>query len=294
MKTLSLSSKLFILVVLIGIFLLSIFIIDQQPIHQLSLTPQANDPQPTNPQPTNPQPTNQNPTSSSCKYGVIFSKGSYQVRNNQWNNKSLAAGETFQQCIYIDTSQDPLRAGWDWSWPRGNDKVKAYPEILYGWPRSPGSTDSHLPVQLSKMGGFVANFDTSVSAPGATYNTSFDLWITNSASPTMTDRICEIMIWVDEQNITGWLPYKPVLGRLAIDGQQYDVYKSECAGTLVSFVKVIPMPTGSIAVDHFVNYLVEKGIIPADGYLATIEFGNEIVAGSGHTTIRSYSIQTSN
>ena len=84
------------------------------------------------------------------------------------------------------------------------------------------------------------------------------------------------MIWVDKQNIEGWLPYTPVLGRQTIDGQEYDVYKSNgSTWTLIIFVKIVPMPTGSIAIDHFVNYLVENGHIPSEEYTRVLNLATK-------------------
>lgn len=228
----------------------------------------------------------------SCENNIKFNFGSYLLLNNQWNRNAAGIYQSYQQCIY-SMSTSVVWGGWSWSWPNANGLVKAYPEIIYGWaPWLQSTTDSKLPVQLSKMGSFQAIFDTLTIGPGATYNTAFDIWITSSGIPTTLNRTREIMIWIDYKN--PWVNPLPNQGRVIIDGQEYDVTKNQYDWSLIVFKKVVPMPIGSINIDHFLNFLVSNGQIGTNEFLADIELGNEIVFGTGRTTIRSYSILTSN
>lgn len=214
----------------------------------------------------------------------------YLVDNNQWNKIVVdQANQPFSQCLHLDSAK-PLSVGWKWSWPNLQGQVKSYPSIVYGWkPWRTTTTDIHLPVQLSKMGSFVADFDTSVSGQEVIYNTSFDLWITSTNPPSPETITHEVMIWVvDKSEYTYGSSYLH-LGRFNIDGEEFDIHISQSSGFIV-FHKVNPMTIGQISIDHLLNILVDKGIISGSDYLADIEFGNELYSGSGETTIRTYSI----
>jgi hypothetical protein len=234
----------------------------------------------------------------SCEGDLEYKSGNYKILNNVWNKRVLRADETYEQCIRVKSLENPLNvnAGWNWSWPNGNIEVKAYPEIIYGWaPWLSNSTDVHLPVQLSKLGGFKASYDTVVSSQGGSHNTAFDLWITSAVPPTPSNRTAEIMIWVDRQNWPVDLSSSTSNGRILIDEHEYDysIYIRPKSWTYIRFISVDPQPKGSITIDHFLNFLLEKGYISAGEFLADIEFGNEIRFGTGQTIIRSYSVTPS-
>ena len=50
------------------------------------------------------------------------------------------------------------------------------------------------------------------------------------------------------------------------------------------------MPSTKLRIDKFLSYLIAKGILDKKKFLASIEFGNEIVSGQGKTDIRRFSI----
>ena len=234
----------------------------------------------------------------SCDRDSGYISNNYEIYNNFWGKDR--SGETYAQCIWVNSPEDPfsVSAGWNW-WPgpKGDGGVKAYPTIIYGWaPWLPTSTDAPLPVQLSKMGSYLASFDVSVIASkDSIYNTAFDIWITSAAQPTPENRTKEVMIWVNHQNMPQNFTKATNSQRVTIDGDEYDYGYWDKQGThdYIKFVKVVPQITGSIFVDHFLIFLMEEGYISVDEYLADIEFGNEIVFGTGHTIIRSYSVTPS-
>jgi hypothetical protein len=234
------------------------------------------------------------PVFYSCVYNESYQVGRYLVLNNQWNRRLMGPDDSYQQCIQVNSARRPINVEWTWSWPKLQGQVKAYPEIIYGWaPWLDESTVSHLPMRLSsirKKVRFRVDFDTNVIAPGATYNTAFDLFLTSAAIPTPENRTHEIMIWVNDQN--PWVSTKSTsyLGRLSVGGEKYDFWHNPKSPKLFIFRKVHPASKGTIVINHFLNYLLNKGFISADEYLADIEFGNEVISGAGQTSIHNYSV----
>ena len=155
------------------------------------------------------------------------------------------------------------------------------------------STSPYFPRKLSELGGINASFDTAVSPTSdAEYNISFDLWVTRTNPPTPDSRRVEVMIWVDYQN--PWNVQEPNLGRSVIDGEEYLVSKSQSDWTLIEFRKAKKMRAGSLRIDHFLNLLLSAGHLLGSDYLADVEFGSEIVSGTGSTTIQNYSVSILN
>lgn len=233
------------------------------------------------------------PIVSSCEDYRHFRAGEYLIANNVWGKAGIGTDETYEQCIWLDSRDAPVRGGWDWSWPVGNERVKAYPEIIYGWsPWSESSTTPRLPVRLAELGGFIVSYDTTLDAPEAVFNTSFDLWLTSSLPPSLDNRTHEVMIWVNQQNWSASASsVTQFLERTSIDEAEYDVWKTENSWDYIAFRKVIPTSTGTVRIGSFLDYLVRTGHIPASAYLASIEFGNEVVSGTGRITIRRYEIK---
>jgi hypothetical protein len=235
---------------------------------------------------------------NSCDNNSQYIVGSYMVLNNEWNLRDIKTGDHYQQCIWAkNTESNGINAGWNWSWPEGTKGVvKAYPEIIFGWaPWLPRTTDTRLPVQLSKMGGFTATYDVAVSSQSGGYDTTFDLWTTSAIPPRPSNRTTEIMIFIDKQNFPIGIITNNPHGWVLVDGHEYDyvIVKNPTTANFIRFVSKDSLLKGSINIDYFLKFLVEKGYLSPQDFLADIEFGNEIQFGTGQTIIRSYSITSS-
>lgn len=242
-----------------------------------------------------PPTVSQAPVFRSCVPNESYRAGEVLVLNNQWNRRLMGPNDKYEQCIQVNNSKDPLRVEWTWSWPILQRQVKAYPEIIYGWaPWLDSSTDPHLPLQLSLLDQvvrFQVNFDTEVIAESdAIYNTAFDLFITRSSTPTPENRTHEVMIWINDQHPWISTQSESHTDRILIAGEHYDFWSTQGIHPILIFRKVLPISKGSLVINDFLDYLMNRGYLPAEGYLADIEFGNEIVYGSGHTYINDYSV----
>jgi hypothetical protein len=226
---------------------------------------------------------------ASCERGAEYREGEYYIFNSMWGAED-AGSEPYSQCIEVYKS-DPAEVNmkWTWNWPVGGGHVKCYPGIRYGYsPQRTFTTTPHLPVQLSRIGHYIVNYDTTITAtPDADYNTSFDLWLTSNNPPTQAGVTTEIMIWINNPN---WGICRTD-GRIIIDGQEYIYLVDERENRYIGFQKVNPVSIGTINIDHFLRFLIWAGLISVNDYLAEIAFGNEVRHGVGETTITRYSIE---
>jgi len=227
-----------------------------------------------------------------CNDWAEIKMNEYIVSNNVWGKGNIT---NYKQCIFGTKIGNIVDFGWNWTWPKDGGNVKAYPEIIYGWkPWSESSTTSNLPIQIGNINQITVSYDAilSTTSTTGTYNLTFDLWITNLSPPNPNNITREVMIWVETKNM---IPSGTLLQRVSISGEDYDFYKGQgSAGstiwTYLAFVKVSPKLKGSINVHEFLNYLKNESHIFANEYLASIEFGNEIIEGAGETRLQNYSV----
>jgi hypothetical protein len=84
-----------------------------------------------------------------------------------------------------------------------------------------------------------------------------------------------------------------------IDGVTYELWKEDSIGDkgdgsgwlLYSFKSPTIQHRGKISLHTLLRYLVEKGLVKADEYVASVEFGNEVMGGSGTTWVKHFEIE---
>lgn len=205
-----------------------------------------------------------------------ITKGSYEIVNNIWDR----AGYPGKQCI--------TRSGWTWDWPMSSQGVRSYPSIRQGWqPWAGRSTLAKLPIQVSKMKSISASFNVTTKQTGS-YNTTFEMWIVNSATPSPRSIRTEIMIWTDRSIL---VPAGSKIDTVTLGGRKYDLWLKEGhqGWRYVAYVAQRRQLSGSLRLDAFVADCVKRGWVKPDEYVADIEFGNEIVNGKGSTVLNSIS-----
>jgi hypothetical protein len=209
------------------------------------------------------------------------------VQNNVWNKGSR---NDFEQCIYQADPASSFPFGWTWSWPNADGNVHAYPEIIYGYkPWNPQTTTPNLPVLLSAGKSIIVTYAVTQKVQGA-YNRSFDIWLTATNPPTPATITREIMIWLDHSGISPAGTFKQ---NCTIDGESYAYYNGSVgtgSWTYIAFVKTSPELAGDTKVDKFFDFLVSRNAVSASEYCAAIEFGNEVVYGTGKTEFANYSV----
>ena len=235
-----------------------------------------------------------------CRDWAKLRNGGFVYENNVWNQGAIER-ENRVQCLLERVVDGEVQYGWRWQWPRGSGNVKAYPEVIYGHkPWFTTSTTANLPRRISTINELSVTYDIEMQAQGR-YNLAFDIWVTNSGRPTPATITHEIMIWVGDRT-RAWEPSPGYLAkRVAIGSAAYDLYVRPHAEWLnehgapqvayIAFNARTARASGRIDVKEFLDYLTDNGHLPADGYVASVELGNEIMSGTGEVWLKSYDIR---
>ena len=234
-----------------------------------------------------------------CRDWAKLRNAGFLYENNVWNQGAVRK-EHRTQCLMKRIVDGKVQYGWRWQWPRGSGNVKAYPEVIYGHkPWFASSTTASLPRRISTLNELSVAYDVEMQAQGR-YNLAFDVWVTNSDRPTPSAITHEIMIWVGER-ARAWEPYPGKrVKRVTVGGAAYDLTIKRHAEWLtehgapkvayIAFNARTAQTSGSLDVKQFLDYLTENGHLPADGYVASVELGNEIMHGTGELWLKSYDI----
>jgi len=227
-----------------------------------------------------------------CSDGALINAGDYQAQNNTWGKGDLSG---WSQCIGIGMEADGTLLGrWTWDWLNSGSNVKAYPEIIFG--KKPGSatTSKVMPIKISDIGAATVSYDVSSTYTGSG-NVAFDLWLTNTPNPStwaVPPITSEIMIWLDRQGAMA--PGGAYSERVNLDGSTYAVYVADKWGQgwrYIAFVSAESrLGVGTLDLVSFLSYMRENNLVTGDEYLASIEFGNEVVTGTGETIVKRYTV----
>lgn len=216
---------------------------------------------------------------------ILF--GDYIISNNVWGKNSL---RDYSQCIFYN--EKPLRFGWAWSWPSTMNKVHAYPEVIYGKkPWNTISTAIILPIKIADIVSSSVEYQINISAAGK-YNTAFDIWLTNTIDAQVESIAYEIMIWIEN---SGMHPLGKHCDTVTLDDRDYDVYLAydleDGKWAYICLKTKETLLNGKIDIKEIIEYLLEADYITNDLYLASIEFGNEVMWGTGETTVSTYKVR---
>lgn len=213
--------------------------------------------------------------------------------NNTWGNKGVVG---WSQCMGgVLHPKGGVSAQWTWDWKYEGDNVKAYPEVVFGQkPGYPKSTTTLLPRKLSSMQTIAVDYDVQVEREGAG-NMAIDMWLTNIPNPTTFAAppiTHEVMVWLEVYGpmFTGGQQ----VDKVRINGTLYRVFVGEKFGLgwrYVAFAPNSPMQTsGHMDMMPFFMYLKGKGLITTEEFLATVNFGNEIISGAGETKLNRFAV----
>jgi len=235
-----------------------------------------------------------------CDAYATHTAGPYRYSNNQWGSKK-AKGKA-EQCLLLREVEGKTELGWTWNWPGFDPSVFAYPEIEFGWkPWSGGkSTDARFPIKVSELPRLTLRYEVETVATGS-YDLAPEVWLTNTASAPMAPNpqsiTTEVMFWMDYAS--GARPAGRVIETPTIDGVEYELWKEDNIGadangkgwTLLSFKSPKIVHRGTLAIDKMLKHLVDAKLANPDDYLASVEFGNEVMGGSGTTWVKQFEIQ---
>lgn len=237
---------------------------------------------------------------SSCAAWSTYQDGPYKYENNVWGSKKAKAA--FEQCLMRRKVGSGFEYGWRWNWPGYDNTVFAYPQILFGWkPWSGGTpTDARFPLRVGDVQHLSIHYDVETEASGS-YNLAPEVWIIEgsgaSADPDPKRITTEVMFWMDY--VEGAIPAGTVIDTPTLDGVTYELYKQDSIGdkgdgtgwALLSFKSPKVQHRGTISVHTLLDHLVRKGLVRPDEYVASVEFGNEVMGGSGTTWVKRFEVE---
>jgi hypothetical protein len=220
--------------------------------------------------------------------------GRYRLLNNVWN-KGATTGR-YRQKIFVNDDHGRPVFGWAWRW-RDSSGVVAYPEIQAGcspW-NGQASPDSGFPFQAGTK-KVVVDYDATLEASGS-YNMAFEFWAV-SALPASTKTIThEVMIWIAGERLGA---AGSEVGKTTIQGNVFSINLSKNHGdasgasrntwTIISLLAEKPILHGPLDVGQIIDFLLKHGYLEPRLFIANLELGNEIMRGSGTTTIRNYAV----
>ena len=226
---------------------------------------------------------------SFCEDWEELTSPGFRYSNNVWNKGNIT---DYDQCLLRRIfDDDNSQYGWNWWWPYESGNVKAYPEVIYGRkPWDSFSTTSDLPRQISSINKLQVNYEIELMAQG-TYNVAFSMWVTWDNPPTPESITHEIMIWVDRTFEPH--PSEFQIAQVEIDDVTYDLYLNPTfhhGGKYIAFASHIDQLTGSLNFENFLGYLIDHGHLPVDGYVTSVELGNEVIEGTGELWLRTYQV----
>ena len=100
----------------------------------------------------------------------------------------------------------------------------------------------------------------------------------------------------------GARPAGKVVATPTLDGVTYELWKEESIGkdangsgwVLLSFKSPTIQRKGTIDVAALLKYLVGLKLANPNDYLASVEFGNEVMGGSGTTWVKRFEVEMGN
>ena len=221
-------------------------------------------------------------------WATFFHDG-YLVENNVWNKGNFDNGADYTQSITYDTTDLTQDLTFTWSWPYGNNDVKAYPEISVGkkphwdWydPASVSST-------VNALSDFEVAYDVSVAQGSEFRNISFDLWLTDVKFGDELSITSEVMVWIDSDGIDPW---GRKVGTISMaDGDTASIFKATASSGNHSWDYLAVVFDEAQLVENMdlrliLQSLASRKLIDGDDYVNGFEFGAEVAQGKGSFTI---------
>jgi hypothetical protein len=231
-----------------------------------------------------------------CQAWAMRTEGRARYENNIWGSKK-AKGK-FRQCLLTRQRNGKQEVGWTWSWPGFDPSVFAYPEVVVGLkPWSGGaSTDARFPIKVSEVGALSLEYEVETSATGS-YNLAPEIWLTDSPRPNPKNITSEVMFWMDYAE--GARPAGNVIDHVQLDGITYELWREESIGAdangkgwqLLSFKSPERQLKGRIDIAALLRHLTAAKLVSTSDYVASVEFGNEIMGGTGTTWIQHFDVR---
>lgn len=239
--------------------------------------------------------------SAECNAWTTVVAGPYRYSNNVWGKDKVKGSS--EQCLLSRKVDGRVERGWTWSFPGFDPSVFSYPEIEFGWkPWNGGrSTDPRFPMRVADAQHVHVIYEVESSATGS-FDLAPEVWLLkekptdDAANPKLITT--EVMFWLDAGG--GARPAGRVIQKFELDGIDYELWQEDNIGKsangqgwrLYSFKSATAQLKGTLRIDAFLKHLVAQKLVSPDEYVAGVEFGNEVMGGTGTTWVKRFEVES--
>jgi len=229
-----------------------------------------------------------------CNHWATITSGRYRYENNVWGMKK-ATGK-FEQCLLSRERNGKKEIGWTWSWPGFDPSVFAYPEVVVCWkPWSGATSDQRFPILVSAVKTMTLEYEVETEVTGS-YNLAPEIWLTDTARPNPKSITTEVMFWMDYTE--GARPAGSIVDHVDLNGTSYELWREDSIGVdangkgwrLLTFKSPARKLKGQIDIAALLRHLTTANLANVSDYVASVEFGNEVMGGTGTTWLKHFDV----
>lgn len=212
------------------------------------------------------------------EYGrTTTADGRYVVQNNRWGTQA-------QQCI------TPSATGFELTTAEGDVPTTgapaSYPSVYWGCHYATCTPD-FSPVPASSAEFATVRTSTTMAFPAdGSWDAAYDLWFDPTPRRDGQNTGAEVMVWLDHSG-----PPQPIgsrVGRVSIEGADWDVWFGNQGWNVVSYVRTTPTTTVDVAVASFFEDALARGYTERSWYLTSVQAGFEPWEGGAGLSVTAF------
>lgn len=227
----------------------------------------------------------------------------FVLNNNDWGRNLINTNSDRIQCIFSFLDKNITKSGFYWAWPNDKGGVKGYPEVIYGKKFSKQfNEDSNLPALVDNINSIDVDLAYRELNVTGSNNIAIETWLHTNKKTSIGNIKYEVMIrldpsafhpnrtWNGRENI-----YSPWINDVLIDGYHFRVYKNEPkkGKQFINFVAKEKITKINFDMKNFINCLIDNGYEDMkELYLSDIEFGIEVINGSGAILVDKFNVNS--
>jgi Glycosyl hydrolase family 12/Cellulose binding domain len=217
---------------------------------------------------------------TTCAQQATIAAGDYNIQTNEWNS-------SLQQCI-------TYTGGTAWSVSTANFNLATngapatYPSIYKGCHWGNCTSNSGLPIQVSKLTSATTSWSTTQVSSGA-YDVAYDLWFNSTPTTSGQPDGTEVMIWLNSRG--GVQPFGSQTATASIAGLNWNVWTGQQSSWRIISYVLNPGATSFTNLNALalIQDAVSRGSINSAHYLLDAEAGFEIWQGGQGLATNSFS-----
>ncbi len=257
---------------------------------------------------SNAGPSDYTPVNQACGQYMSFDYNldgiQTSIESNLWNAQSNGTQDFPEEiCIETNAYYPSLAEPWAWEWSipgSGDYQIVAYPEAVIGQKpyRNLGDAPFSAPIASRDI---TLHVDYGISNHTGRNNVAISMWLTNAPQSTPSTISNEVMIWLDDGGI--WPGGTIFAQDILVDGRLWDLYASsdwsDASGAFDgnwSYYAFVPAQEGAsitsadLDISAFLDDLRSRGMVSSEEYLPSIEFGTEVLDGTGRLELYEFTV----